>query len=273
MSSSACTLHPASINLRRKGHALGSCSAANPPLHRQRCQRQGFAARRTGALPVQASSFFDLGSLNFNPTDWLKVRTIHLALRRKGGSRAPPPLLAFCPPRGPGAAPSSHATPLRPAPQVPRHQAQLTLYPWMEAEMREQRMRAWLQKEVRQAAGGSPGAAGLPAGRSGPKPAAGTRPARRHRLVQCKAPFPAPLPACLQLCMSEGQARSVLQRCRGLAGLDVRHAARRLKQLDKQLGLSRGDAALAVLRRPHLLLPGPAEVVDYALAGRRTLRD
>lgn len=70
--------------------------------------------------------------------------------------------------------------------------------------------------------------------------------------------------------MSEGQARSVLRCCPALGDLDPRLAARRLKQLDAQLGIARGDAALLVLRRPRVLLPQAADVVEFALTkGRR----
>ena len=53
--------------------------------------------------------------------------------------------------------------------------------------------------------------------------------------------------------MSEGQARSVLSRCPALADLDT------------QLGLTRMDAALLVLRHPRMLLPEAAEVVSFAV--------
>ena len=163
--------------------------------------------------------------------------------------------------------------------------------------MREQRMRAWLQKEVRRAAcrrqlagpacwvhrSWPAAAAAAAATRVALSPAAlcnssarsATLPSPRAPPVAHPSPCPLPRnpPAAPQLCMTEGQARSVLSRCRGLAELDVRLATRRLKQLDKQLGLSRGDAALAVLRRPHLLLPPPAEVVEYALKKRATFRE
>lgn len=69
----------------------------------------------------------------------------------------------------------------------------------------------------------------------------------------------------LQLCMSEAQARSVLSRCPALGELDVRLARRRLRQLDRQLGVSKMDAALLVLRRPAMLLPAISDVVSYAV--------
>ena len=65
--------------------------------------------------------------------------------------------------------------------------------------------------------------------------------------------------------MSEGQARSVLSRCPALADLDTRLAQRRLAQLHTQLGLTRMDAALLVLRHPRMLLPEAAEVVSFAV--------
>lgn len=68
-----------------------------------------------------------------------------------------------------------------------------------------------------------------------------------------------------ELCMSEAQARSVLSRCPALGELDVRLARRRLRQLDRQLGVSKMDAALLVLRRPAMLLPAISDVVSYAV--------
>lgn len=69
----------------------------------------------------------------------------------------------------------------------------------------------------------------------------------------------------LQLCMSETQARCVLDRCRPLGELDVRLAARRLRQLERGLGVSRLEVALLVLRQPAMLLPTCSDVVSYAV--------
>lgn len=101
--------------------------------------------------------------------------------------------------------------------KVPREQVAMTLYPWMEAHERSERMRRWLQSE---------------------------------------------------LCMTEAQARSVLSRCPSLGDLDVRLAQRRLRQLDRDMHISRGEAALLVLRHPQQLLPHPADVVDFAVSHR-----
>ncbi|KAL4424703.1 hypothetical protein ABPG77_000046 [Micractinium sp. CCAP 211/92] len=101
--------------------------------------------------------------------------------------------------------------------KVPREQVAMTLYPWMEAHARSERMRRWLQSE---------------------------------------------------LCMTEAQARSVLTRCPSLGDLDVRLAQRRLRQLDRDMHISRGEAALLVLRHPQQLLVHPADVVDFAVSHR-----
>ncbi|PSC69978.1 ras-related RABH1b [Micractinium conductrix] len=102
--------------------------------------------------------------------------------------------------------------------KVPRQQAAMTMYPWMEAQYRRERMRLWLQSE---------------------------------------------------LCMSEAQARSVLSRCPALSELDVRLAQRRLRQLDSQMHISRGEAALLVLRHPQQLLPQVSDVVEFAVQHRK----
>ena len=72
--------------------------------------------------------------------------------------------------------------------------------------------------------------------------------------------------------MSEAQARAALDRCPALGDLDPKLAARRLRQMDKQWGVSRGEAALLILRRPATLLPPPSEVVGWALEMRPGLR-
>lgn len=68
-----------------------------------------------------------------------------------------------------------------------------------------------------------------------------------------------------QLCMTERQARSVLDRCPSLGDLDVRLAQRRVRQLDTQLHISRGEAALLVLRYPHQLLPPVSDLLSFAV--------
>lgn len=68
--------------------------------------------------------------------------------------------------------------------------------------------------------------------------------------------------------MSDAQARATLATCPALGQLDVRLAQRRLKQLDRQMGINRCQAALLVLRRPHTLLPPASDVVGYALEAR-----
>jgi len=72
----------------------------------------------------------------------------------------------------------------------------------------------------------------------------------------------------MQLCMSEAQARSVLSRCPSLGDLDVRLASRRLRQLDRDMHISRGEAALLVLRHPQQLLPHVSDVVEFAVQHR-----
>ncbi|KAL4422530.1 hypothetical protein ABPG75_008727 [Micractinium tetrahymenae] len=101
--------------------------------------------------------------------------------------------------------------------KVPREQVMMTMFPWMEAHERSERMRRWLQSE---------------------------------------------------LCMTEAQARSVLTRCPSLGDLDVRLAQRRLRQLDRDMHINRGEAALLVLRHPQQLLPHPADVVEFAVSHR-----
>ncbi|PRW20493.1 Ras-related RABH1e [Chlorella sorokiniana] len=76
-----------------------------------------------------------------------------------------------------------------------------------------------------------------------------------------------------ELCMSEAQARATLDRCPALGDLDPKLAARRLRHVSKEWGMSRGEAALLVLRRPATLLPPPAEVVAWALEMRPSLRN
>lgn len=81
--------------------------------------------------------------------------------------------------------------------------------------------------------------------------------------LDCHPPRPTLFP--VQLCMSEAQARATLDRCPALGDLDCKLAARRLRHISKEWGMSRGEAALLVLRRPAALLPPPAEVVTWAL--------
>jgi hypothetical protein len=90
-----------------------------------------------------------------------------------------------------------------------------------------------------------------------------------HIILPAQLTHPTPTtPHIVELCMSEAQARSVLCRCPALCELDVRLAQRRLRQLDAQLHISRGDAALLVLRHPQQLLPAVADVVEFALRRR-----
>lgn len=108
-------------------------------------------------------------------------------------------------------------------------------------------MRFWLQREVR--------AAALPCARH-------LRQAAQHAARLRAAPFD---PSPPQLCMSETQARRALGCCPALAQLDVQLVQRRLRQLERGWDLTRGEAALLGLSRPHVLLPAPADVVSYAL--------
>ena len=122
----------------------------------------GFAAhrrqRRQTTLVVRA--VFDL-PLNWNHTDWLKVRLpgcMHLLRQTQSNMCRQVCSAAQHPAEAPTAAPRM----LRAAPQVPRGQAQVTLYPWMAAFQRQECMRRWLQAEVGWGVGwGSPRAASI----------------------------------------------------------------------------------------------------------------
>lgn len=63
----------------------------------------------------------------------------------------------------------------------------------------------------------------------------------------------------------------MLDRCRSLGELDVRLAARRLRQLERDLAVSRLEAALLVLRQPAMLLPTCSDIVSYAVGRGRSL--